>query len=134
MAHIEWTDDLSVGMDDIDKQHRQFIRLMDKTQTAIDRGASRKEVGAIVSELVDYGRCHFETEEQYFEKFKYPYAKEHIREHEKLLRNIVAYSDRFEDGQEIAQELLTFLENWLVEHLKKHDMKYSRYFKKKGYI
>ena len=134
MAYVDWTPKLSVGIDDIDAQHRHFIGLINKAKEAVDAGAPRAAVGEIVADLVGYARIHFETEEKYFGRFGYPHADEHKKEHIKLLAKVVAFSDRFDSGEDIARELLSFLKEWLAGHLQTHDMEYARYFRKMGYI
>jgi len=134
MAYLEWTSDLSVGMKDIDEQHKHFIGLINKTKEAVDAGAPRDAQKLIINDLLEYGRYHFETEEQYFEKFKYPDKEEHMAEHAKLLQGAIEFSNKFDAGESVAPALLAFLKDWLADHLKKHDMKYSKYFKKKGFI
>jgi hemerythrin-like metal-binding protein len=134
MAFIDWSDDLSTGMKDIDEQHKKFIGTINKAKQAADSGAPRKAQKDVIEELAEYGRYHFDTEEKYFKKFNYPYAKEHEAEHAKLLAKVLYFSNKFDSGQDVAIELLDFLKGWLADHLMKHDMKYAKYFKSKGYI
>lgn len=134
MAYMDWASKMSMGMKDIDEQHQHFVGIINKAYEATGAGAARGAQKEILADLIEYGRYHFETEEQYFEKFSYPYASEHKAEHAKLLANVLAYSDRFEKGDDVALELLAFLKGWLGDHLMKHDAKYAKYFKSKGYI
>jgi len=134
MANLVWSEKLSVGMNDIDAQHKHFIDIINKTNDAVDTGAPRGAQKKVLDDLIGYGRYHFETEEMYFVKFKYPHAREHMAEHAKLLEKVILFYNRFESGENVASELLSFLKSWLTDHLQKHDMKYSEYFKKKGYI
>jgi hemerythrin-like metal-binding protein len=134
MAYVDWTPKLSVGMKDIDEQHKHFIDLINKTKEAVDAHAPRNAQKKILDDLVGYGRYHFETEERYFAKFKYPYAQAHMAAHAELLEQVIVFYDRFEAGEDVALELLDFLKGWLADHLKKHDMKYAEYFKKKGFV
>jgi hemerythrin len=134
MEYVTWTPELSVGIGEIDAQHEHFIGIINKAKEAVDAGAPRAATGEVVGELVSYTRYHFETEEKYFEKFGYPYADEHKKEHAELLSKVLVLSDKFESGETIAPQLLAFLKEWLADHLKKHDQKYAKYFKKMGYI
>ena len=134
MAYIDWTNDLSMGMKDIDEQHKHFIGIINKTKAAVDAGSSREAQKKVLDDLVGYGRYHFETEERYFAKFSYPHAHEHMAEHAKLLEQVIGFYNRFESGEDVALELLAFLKAWLSDHLQTHDMKYAKYFKKNGLI
>jgi len=134
MVYLVWSEKLSMGMKDIDEQHKHFIDIINMTKDAVDAGASREAQKKVLDDLVGYGRYHFETEERYFAKFKYPLAREHMAEHARLLEQVISFYNRFEAGEDVALELLAFLKSWLTDHLQKHDMKYSEYFKEKGYI
>jgi len=134
MVYLVWSEKLSVGMKDIDEQHQHFIDILNKAKEAGDDGAPRDAQKKVLDDLIGYARYHFESEEQYFEKFKYPYSQEHMAEHAKLLGQVISFYDKFESGENVAPALLPFLKDWLADHLKKHDMKYSAYFKKMGYI
>ena len=134
MAYINWSPELSMGMKDIDEQHKNFVGLINKAYEANKAGAPRGAQKEVIAGLIEYGRYHFDTEEKYFEKFSYPHTDEHKAEHAKLLAKVLVFSDKFEKGEDVAPELLAFLKDWLADHLMKHDKKYSKYFKSKGYI
>ena len=134
MAYVDWTPEMSMGMPDIDSQHRQFIGIINKAKEAVDSKAPREKQKEVLGALIEYGRYHFDTEEKYFERFGYPHADEHRKEHAKLLARVLAFSDMFEKGEDVAPEILSFLKGWLAVHLMKHDRKYAKYFKSKGYI
>lgn len=132
MKQIKWTKGLAIDIKEIDDQHKNLIKLFNGlNKKRIDNG----ELKIVFSELIEFVRVHFSTEEKYFEKWKYPYAQEHMIEHEKLIIGTLKYQIKFEKiGTKVAPELLKFLDDWLKNHFKKHDFKYRDYFKEKGYI
>ena len=44
------------------------------------------------------------------------------------------FKERFDNGEKVLHELTEFLKEWLEDHLKVQDHKYSDYFIEKGYI
>jgi hemerythrin len=134
MAYMEWTQDLSTGMADIDEQHKRWITLINKAKDASERKLPREAQGEVLRELLEYVRYHFETEEKYFAKFNYPSSNEHKEQHAHWLKKTLEFADRFDAGDDFGQELFLFLKEWLMTHIKVHDMQYSKHFKKMGYI
>jgi len=133
MKKIIWTTKLAIGIDEIDNQHKQFIKILNTCCTP--KNIDSQKLKEIFSELIEFVRVHFSTEEKYFEKWGYPYAQEHMIEHEKLIINTLKYQMKFEKiGGKVVPELLKFLEDWFENHLKKHDFKYRDYFREKGFI
>jgi len=134
MAYIEWTSKMSTGMKDIDDQHKHFFSLINKAHDASEAGAPRSAQKEVIMGLIEYVRYHFGTEEDYFDKFRYPHADEHKAEHAELIAKVLALSDKYENGGDIAPELFAFIRKWLIDHIMKQDMKYAKYFKANGYV
>jgi len=128
MAFILWTPKLSVGIKRIDDQHKEFITLINQSQKFAETGKSMR-FNKSLTELLDFARVHFSTEEDIFNKYKYPFAQEHNIEHFKLTEKVINFYDRAKRDENIGEEFLLFLKDWLENHLKTHDQKYAKYFK-----
>jgi hemerythrin len=88
---------------------------------------------AIICKIVDYAATHFETEEKYMRKFKFPGYEEHKSEHEKFTAQALDLQKRSrEDGFILSLDILNFLKNWLAEHLIATDKKYVDFFQEHG--
>ena len=136
MVFLKWSKELSVHMNEIDEQHKKLIGLINSAR-ALDNKRSdyNKKLEFVLNGLVEFSRVHFSTEEKYFQKYAYPFANEHIIEHEKLIINVLKFKDRFDSKDEdILDDLTVFLKDWLENHLMKHDFKYAKYFHEQGYI
>ena len=75
---IKWTEDLSVGFDRIDDQHKELIERLDKFIQAMTEGKGRNEVEDVIKFLGKYVEEHFSTEETYMSKFDYPEKEEQL--------------------------------------------------------
>ena len=62
---IEWTPDLSVKNETIDKQHQQWIKLLDDFYEGIRLGKSKEVLEQLILGMLDYTRYHFKEEEQH---------------------------------------------------------------------
>ena len=75
---------------------------------------------------------HFEYEEKYFARHKYPDTEAHKAEHKALADQVNEKVVKFNAGElELTTDLVDFLGNWLRNHIRGTDMKYSEFFQAK---
>ena len=76
---------------------------------------------------------HFATEEKYFDEFGYLKATQHKKEHNDFVTKVAAFKSDFDNGKMmLSMEIMEFLKDWLLNHIKKTDMAYSNFFIEKG--
>ncbi|MCL2309815.1 MAG: bacteriohemerythrin [Proteobacteria bacterium] len=122
MAHIEWTDELSVGIEAIDKQHQRIIEYVNKLY---DNLHDRQAMADVLADTIEYTESHFGFEEAMMEESGYPYLRAHKRIHDLFVRRVAKYKERFLAGEDIGEELHDTLVRWLVTHIKSEDANYS---------
>lgn len=134
MAFIEWDDKYSVNITKIDDQHKHFMSIINKLYDALMVDQHPKPViDKIVNELVDYTDYHFKTEEDWFDKHNYPEKEAHKQQHDDLRAQVYKLRDDFAANRvEIDLSVLSFLTEWLVEHILGSDMEYSPYLTSKN--
>ncbi len=126
MALLEWSDELSVGIEIIDKQHMILIRAINLLALAVQHNSSRDLMSEIFKTLVDYTDTHFAYEEELFDRFDYPETEDHKAKHRALLHKVLDLKKRWEAGEsQIGAEVLKFLVDWLRNHILGSDKKYS---------
>ena len=132
--YIAWSDDLSVGLQEIDEQHKVLTNLINRLfNEAIMHKADRSVISGILNELVQYTIVHFAVEESLFRIFDYPGIEPHQKEHEQLKQKVVDFQKSFEDGNPIDVELMGFLRKWLKDHIMISDKRYTNFFLEKGF-
>jgi len=131
---IEWTDDLSVNIQEIDEQHKILVDLVNKLYKSIITQTEKNTVYDVLNELVQYTTIHFAVEESLMRIFDYPSYEEHKKHHEKLKKQVVDLQDKIWETTEdsISMELLHFLRGWLTKHIMKEDKRYVSFFLDKG--
>ncbi len=130
MQKIEWNDGLSVGVDEIDAQHRAWIDRYNSVAEAIAQRRGSGEVSRTLGFLVDYTEEHFGTEEEKMHASEYPDADAHLAKHNELRGTLDGLVQDFrEDGptEELAVATDTFLGNWLIKHIREVDTKLGAY-------
>ncbi|MDR1528935.1 MAG: bacteriohemerythrin [Burkholderiales bacterium] len=128
MAHIEWTNELSVGVEVIDKQHQRIIEYVNKLH---DNLHDRETLKDVLEDTIEYTESHFGFEEAMMEEAEYPYLRAHKRIHDLFIRRVARYKERFLAGEDIAEELHDTLVRWLITHIKSEDANFGPYLIKK---
>ncbi len=130
---FEWKDEYSIGIDEIDGQHKQFIDLIASLYDAINQNKTAEVLGGVIDELIEYGFYHFSVEENYFKEFGYELAGEHAAEHRIFSQKITDLQKQYKNYEiEISFDLVDFLEDWLIKHIMSADRKYVACFRKHG--
>lgn len=133
MPLFQWTPDLSVNIKEIDTQHKKLIDLINLLHDSMKTGKGKDVMGKVLKELTDYTVYHFNTEEKLFEKHGYPEYLQHKRMHDDLTKQVKDIKSRFEAGQvTITVEVMSFLKDWLNNHIRQSDKKYSAFLNSKG--
>ena len=128
MSLMRWTPAMSVGLKELDDDHKMLIRIIN--QLADIRGQSGRE-GALrrcVFALMRYAEFHFAREEQVMAACGFPELEAHKAEHvlfvERMRQVAQALDDVDVDKSPIDVELLEYLKGWLNHHILIVDMSY----------
>ncbi|MDP3902058.1 MAG: bacteriohemerythrin [bacterium] len=136
MTFFEWDQSYSVGVKIIDVQHKKLFSLISDLYFATERNFDKKTVSVddIINNLTAYVEFHFGTEEKYFKEFKYDKTESHTEEHHFYERKIADFKNRYEKGEDVGEEMMLFLKQWLSEHIKIKDKEYSKCFSEHGLV
>jgi len=130
---IEWTEELSVGIQEIDEQHKVLVGLVNEMHQAIHEHRGTETARQILDRLGDYARIHFAVEESLMRIFDYPGYEEHKKQHEELIGQFKLYQAKVQSGTaKISFELLHFLKLWLSQHILESDKEYAPHMLKLG--
>ena len=129
---IAWSEELSVGIQEIDEQHKILVDLLNSLYRAIREHHGNEATITTLNELAEYTRIHFAVEESLMRVLDYPDYEEHKRHHEQLIDQINELQTKVASGKHASFELLHFLKNWLTRHILEEDMEYAPHMLKKG--
>ncbi|MDH5189937.1 MAG: bacteriohemerythrin [Gammaproteobacteria bacterium] len=130
---MEWSDDFSVSISEIDDQHKIIIGLINEVDEAAHASEEHEKLAHVLSELIDYTKAHFAVEESLMRIFKYPGYDEHKQKHEKLIERVIHFQDQFNRGNTlVAKELHYFLQDWLIKHIQGTDREYTPFMNEHG--
>jgi hemerythrin-like metal-binding protein len=130
---IEWTGNLSVAIGKIDDEHKKLVDLINGLHDAMKSGNTKSRLGWLINELAGYAAVHFATEEKLFDQYGYPSATLHKLEHAKFIRQVTEFKGQFDSGKAmLSMEVMSFLSDWLKNHILKTDKQYGPYLIGKG--
>jgi len=117
---MEWTSAFSVDIESIDTQHKKLLGYMN---TLYDALTEKKD---------EYTKTHFTLEEKYFDKFNYKGKDAHVIQHKEFIRRLGEMKKQITEDCEDVEDLLEFLVNWLIHHIKGTDHMYVECFHEHG--
>ncbi len=128
---IKWMPNYSVGSPLIDEQHKKLINLINKLYDAFLRNDHKDKILEIIEEMEEYTQFHFKTEEELFRKAGYSESTEHMKEHRDFEKKVVEFKEKYNKNKgALTYEVMSFLRNWLNNHILVTDKKYVEELKK----
>lgn len=126
MDAIEWDERYSVGVEELDVQHRQLFRMINTLFEAPNVEVESQTISDLLSDMKEYTSCHFEAEEEYMAECGYPDIAAHILEHDYFRRKVEDLcSDTMAHRKGVSADILQFLYEWLSAHILSCDKKYA---------
>ena len=130
MEKIVWDDSFNVHVEEIDAQHRRLVELMNRLIDLQDEKKPDDAVADILGALTNYLGYHFDTEEQMMIDRGYPEIGSHREEHQAFVLQVAYFIATYRDGgSALKRDILTFLKEWLTEHILKTDAAFGRFLK-----
>lgn len=124
MSILTWNDQLLVGIDSVDNQHRHLVELINRLDELSTLGADMNTVLETVKQLVDYTVYHFQHEEQLMAEagFNQKLQTEHCQQHREFVDKMQqVHIGAQSDVSLLSKDLLDFLVDWLCHHILKTD-------------
>jgi hemerythrin len=123
MAYLKWTKELDTGISVIDGQHRQIVDYINQLDDA-RHSQNRTVIGKVIDDTIDYTISHFGFEETLIEDANYEFVRPHKKVHELFVKRVSEYKQRFDSGEDVADELHGLLYRWLFNHILNDDAAY----------
>lgn len=130
---MNWSDNLSVGISEIDEQHKNLIAQINALHEAMRSGQGKEALEKILGELAAYTQYHFGTEERYMQKFGYPGYAAHKDEHDAFVAEVAGFQKSYAAGRlGLSIEVMKFLRGWVAGHITGSDKHYTACFQEHG--
>lgn len=116
MDAIVWKDDYLVGVREIDRQHQDLVKLINRLLIIHRTGDAPSLVKRLLMEIVKFAEYHFISEENIMIITRYPGFEQQRAEHDRIIGELQARTAAYLEGQESVDGLLTYLVTWFVGH------------------
>ncbi|MDE2586163.1 MAG: hemerythrin family protein [Betaproteobacteria bacterium] len=123
---VAWNDSYSVGMLEIDEQHKALFGTINRLWAVLVGGkGDNAEVLRLIDELERYTVAHFSAEEAFMAQAGYPELVAHKVLHKNFVQRIAEERQGVVQGKRLSLDLLHFLKDWLVDHILVQDQQYA---------
>jgi hemerythrin len=133
---LEWNENLSMNIPEIDAEHQNFILLVNKLNEAIVGRMDVEQIKYRMQAILDDAVNHFAHEEALFREWGYPAADEHAKRHAQVMHALHEIMGNFERGGVDYEWIEAGLKvkEALIMHLLHEDMKYRDYLHTSGVL
>jgi len=137
---VTWDKKYSTGIELIDVQHRELVRLANQLHQACLAGGDKVSATFkdAMSRMVEYVRFHFGAELQLLLRINYPDYQTHKKQHETLIASILDAAKDYNDGKQfVPNAFVRTLKDWVFGHIAVYDKGYALYVadqKRKGLL
>jgi diguanylate cyclase (GGDEF)-like protein/hemerythrin-like metal-binding protein len=118
------------GIAEIDEEHRNLARLINKLNSAWRHGQSLPALTSLFDNLVTATALHFETEGHFMAQYGYVEQRQHESMHAQLLDEAMRLRARLLEGGELLA--LQTIKDWLLGHVSHADQQLAAYLLSKG--
>jgi len=132
MSRIQWNEELSVGVKEVDDQHKELISIANTLLGAVESGRGRSVTDKVIKQLRDYTVFHFNSEEDLMRSSQYPKLSEHIATHSRLKNEVKDFQrDVYEGKSPSTAKVMAFLKEWLLNHILSYDRDFARFLRER---
>jgi len=124
MPLIAWSDELALGVPEIDAHHQHLVDLLNKAHDSFIWGLEPGQINGTITSLKDYADYHFTAEEQLMQLQHDPELASHQLEHQAFRTKVSELGTlQTRDSFPTYLAIIDFLLEWLVTHIKTTDRK-----------
>lgn len=133
MNKIIWNENYCTGVDQIDRQHFFLVNRINELSELKDYKEDISNLYPILLLFISYAQFHFDYEKDYLSSNGYPKLEEYLEDHKKFIKIIDQFNELYIDGLgDIDEELLSYLNKWLLNHISGKDMNFIKERTEKG--
>ncbi|MDD2357082.1 MAG: hemerythrin family protein [Thiovulaceae bacterium] len=125
---IKWDDAYSLGIKNIDDQHKKLFDIVDKIFSLQESKDVKGNIRTILHELFEYIKVHFKDEEEFMKSINYPDLAYHLELHDQLVKSVSTILLDPSRLDIIQTKMRVIAKQALIDHILIEDMNYQRYY------
>jgi len=131
MSLMTWTSAMSVGVPELDEDHRVLFRIINQLAESKAKDDRSGILRQSLYSLLRYAEFHFAREEKVLTACDFPGMTHHKQEHRAFTGRMQELAKSLDDDElpateVVSEELLTYLKDWLNHHILIEDMSYRK--------
>jgi hemerythrin-like metal-binding protein len=130
---ISWKSCYDIGIATFDDEHHQLVGAINQLYGAMREKRADVTLEGLLQDLIHYTEIHFAHEEEVMDRYRFDAVDLHCSEHRQLVDKIKQFQQDLKQGKErLSAEVMTFLRNWLLDHIVETDMALGRFLRDQG--
>lgn len=132
---LAWNESLSIGVTEIDDQHKRIFDNFNAFAAACREGHGAEKLNELFWFLSSYVATHFASEERLMQRVGFPGYGDHHQLHSDFVAEIDALMGRFaQEGptEEIVATVRMAVTSWLTEHICVMDRTIGQFVREQG--
>lgn len=130
---FSWSEDLVLGENRVDNQHKEVFRILNTLLNAMDYGKGKDAIGSVLEFLANYIK-YLIDEEKLMAAHNYNDYLPQTVEHIQFIKDFFCLKRKFETSGatlHLVVETQQRLGNWVTNHIKTQDKKWGIFLKTK---
>jgi len=130
MISLEWNEEMSVGIDEIDTDHKKILSIISSIIETIDTNCNAENIEKYFADLTVCTTAHFKQEEALMKTLAFSDFIEHQKGHQAFLNQLPELKNKLLNSNNVdaAEQVSQFLYDWVIEHILISDMDYVHVF------
>ncbi|HJV65735.1 MAG TPA: hemerythrin family protein [Geomonas sp.] len=127
---VQWQDCLSIGVLEIDIQHKLLFDKFNAFLAACESQADPDAINRLFWFLEAYAVTHFGHEEKLMQEIAYPALQVHRQRHQEFASEVGRLKESLKKQgptPALISSMTTFITNWLVDHISSMDRAIADY-------
>ena len=129
-THMEWRSDFQIGIDEIDKSHRDLFEKINNFIATTQKG-DHSGIFEVLAFLALHAQTYLRTEEELMRRNEYPFIESHLQEHKRFIENFMALTQEAKTGigdpHYLSFRVQLLLFDWFTGHIAKTDRHMGRH-------
>jgi len=135
LEKIEWDPKYSVDVDEIDNFQKEMFNMFNQLIEMKKINSDAKVFTNLISDINDFSKLYFSREEKILKKRGYPDFESHAKAHRQFIRSSISLRREIaEDVNNLTEEAIIELRNWLINHIEATDSLYIPFLRIHQYI
>ena len=130
MDPFVWKGNFSIGVEEIDEQHKLFLEYVNECYNAVCKNHESRVTDATIYDLEVYAATHFLFEAELMMEIGYPHREEHVKQHGFFVSQVVGLKKaQSTQNKRTVESLVVFLRDWFLDHILEHDKRLAAFLK-----